>query len=264
MAKPLYDIEPLRPILAQRPFGLFSDIDGTLSPIAPTPQEAYIPEPISQQLRRLTAAGFLVALISGRPLGEAMAMVGLEDVVYAGNHGFELWIDGRQETAPGCQEYYEKAREVIGDMSALAHPGVWVQDKGPVIAIHYRLAPNVSAAREAILATIKASAAARAFRLEEGKRIFELRPPIAVDKGTALKALVERFGIKGLLCLGDDTTDVDMFNAAHSLKADIVRARIAVGGAGTFSEVLATADYSVWGVEGVEWLLREIVRVLLD
>lgn len=263
MAIPLTSIEPLLPIIAQRPLGFFSDIDGTLSPIAPTPQQAYIPSAVDRLLGQLAAAGVTVGLISGRTLADARRMVGRDDVVYVGTHGFDFWVDGHQETVPGGQEYFRKARQVLRELSSLHHPGVWMQDKGPVVAIHYRLAADPDGAREAILAAVAASAAAQAFRLHEGKRIFELRPPIAVNKGTALQALVERFQLQGFLCLGDDTTDVDMFRAAHALKASgLGESCVAVESPDVMPEVMATADYSVKGVEGVEWLLRELLTAL--
>ena len=74
---------------------------------------------------------------------------------------------------------------------------------------------------------------------------------------------MERFSLKGFLCLGDDTTDVDMFRAARGLRAaGIGEACVAVESADVMPAVLATADYSVRGVEGVEWLLGEVFRAL--
>ncbi|MCH6556255.1 MAG: HAD hydrolase family protein [Chloroflexi bacterium] len=105
MAHPLTSIEPLLPVIRQRPLGLMSDIDGTLSPIVSRPEEATVPEAIRTLLRQLVAKGVKVALITGRSLETARRMAGLDDIAYAAEHGLSLWLDGQRETAPGLGEY---------------------------------------------------------------------------------------------------------------------------------------------------------------
>jgi len=263
MAVPLTSIEPLHRVISQRPLGLISDIDGTLSPIAPTPEEAFVPPGVRRLLEELLARGVFVALISGRTLADARRMVGLDGLTYAGNHGLHLWVDGREEAAPEIAEYEAKARQVLADLRGLSHPGVRIEDKGPVIAVHYRLAPDEMAAWAAILAALQASAAAQEFRVTEGRKVVELRPPIAIDKGTALLRLARRWALRGLLCLGDDTTDIDMFKAAGELRG-VEAASIAVEDKETTPEVLAQADFSVKGIKGVEWLLALICEQLRE
>ncbi len=273
MAVPLTDIEPLRPVLSQRPLGILSDIDGTISPIAARPEEAFVPGEICRLLGELSARGVFIALVTGRPLEEARRRVRLDGIAYAGNHGLELWVDGRRETAPGVGEYVEKARAALADLSRLDLPHVWVEDKGPVIGVHYRQSAEPQAARQAILSAMEASAAAKAFRIHEGKKIVELRPRlVGVDKGSAACALAQRFRLQGVLCLGDDTTDADMFRAVRGLCGPFdsaqgrlrgpVGACIAVDGEEASPLVLEAADYVVQGVEGVEWLLGEVVTAI--
>ncbi|MFQ6019380.1 MAG: trehalose-phosphatase, partial [Dehalococcoidia bacterium] len=261
MAIPLIDVEPLRPVLAQSPLGLISDIDGTLSPIAPTPRETSVPEAIRHLLGGLLSRGVFVALITGRTVAEARGLVGLDGLAYAGNHGLSIWMDGREEVAPEAARYEDEARRVLEELRGLNIPGVWLEDKGPVIGLHYRLAEDAAAARAAILSEVQASPAAKRFRVVEGRMILELRPPVAVDKGTALARLAQRWGLGGLLCLGDDTTDIDMFRSARELTG-VGAACIAVESEEANSQVLAGAQYSVKGVGGVEWLLSEVLRAL--
>ena len=98
MAKQLRDIEPIRSLLTHRPLAVFSDIDGTLAPIVPDPQDARVTDRARESLRDLMALGVGVGLITGRDLAKAREMTGLPDVWYAANHGLTLSIGGVDET----------------------------------------------------------------------------------------------------------------------------------------------------------------------
>jgi trehalose 6-phosphate phosphatase len=262
-AEALGSIEPLRPLLSQRPLGLASDIDGTLAPIVPVPEEASLSPRCRRALAQLMERGVAVALVTGRDLGFARRMVGLDGAVYAANHGLSLWLGGREETPDVVREYVEQMRRVMAEVGEVRIPGVSVENKGPVLAFHYRRAADAAAARETILATIQACPSAAGLRVHEGRKVVELRPPVAVDKGTALAHLAERLGLAAVICLGDDTTDIDMFRAvARMREAGRPGISIAVESEETTAELMAAADYSVRGVEGVEWLLTELVRAL--
>lgn len=263
MGEPLVSVDLLRPILSRRPLALASDIDGTLAPIVPRPEEAAITPACRKALQQLMARGVIVLLLTGRHLEEARRMVGLDDVVYAANHGLTVWIDGREETPPQVREYQEWARRVLGEVGAISVPGMFVEDKGPVLAFHYRRAADEAAARAAILSALTASRAAGRFQVHEGRKVIELRPPVGIDKGSTLRSLAQRLSLRAIVCLGDDVTDVDMFRAvAHMRPEGRVGVTIAVASAEATPQVMAAADYSVDGVPGVEWLLGEIVRAL--
>lgn len=263
MAEPLTSIQPLRPILSQQPFGLITDIDGTISPIADTPEAAYVTPACRQRLAQLGGRIALVAVVSGRTVADARRLLGLDNIVYVGNHGLTFWAEGREEAAPGVAPYLAKAQAVVRGMAHLRTIGVHFEEKGPSVALHYRLAEDAVAAREAILAAIQASTAAGAFRVQEGKRVIELRPPLPVDKGTAMRQLAERYHLRGVLYLGDDATDRDAFQAVRELEGqDISGASVAVEGAETPPALLEAADYSLPGIGGVEWLLGELLTAI--
>ena len=265
MARELTSIEPLLPVIRQRPLGLLSDIDGTLAPIVPRPEDATVPMAVRALLGQLAARGVRVALITGRSLDMAHWMVGLDDVAYAANHGLTLWLEGREETAPAVAEYDALAREAEGDLLALtrAAPGVQIENKGPLLAVHYRRAADPARARDEVLQAIEGSAAARRFRVHEGRMVVELRPPVDIDKGTVLETLVHRLGLQGAVCLGDDITDIDMFAAARRMRArGLAGAAVAVASEEAAPEVTQAADYTLAGQERVEWLLAEIIRAL--
>ncbi len=252
-------------MLRQEPFGLLSDIDGTLAPIVPRPEDATVPEETRRLLRGLVEKGVRVALVTGRSLESALQMAGVEGVTFAAEHGLRLWVDGRLEAAPGLEEYEALAGQAQEELrqTELQVPGVQVESKGSLVAVHYRRAREPRAAREAVLAAVERSAAARRFRLYEGRMVVELRPPLDVDKGTAAATLVERLGLRGVVCLGDDITDIDMFAAAGRKRAaGLAAITVAVASEEATPGLLRAADYSLEGTEGVRWLLGEMLRAL--
>lgn len=264
MTQPLTSIEPLLPVIRQRPLGLLSDVDGTLAPIVPRPEDARVPDSTRTLLGQLAAKGVRVALITGRRLSTARRTVGLDDVIIAAQYGLTVWLDGRIETAPGLAEYEALACQAEDELQHLSQtiPGVQVVNKEALLAIHYRRA-KAPGAREEILKALAHSQAAQRFRVLEGRKVVELRPPIRADKGTALEMLVNRLGVEGVICLGDDVMDIDMFATLGRLRAQgLAGATIAAVSAEAAPEVGQAADYSVEGPEGMEWLLSEIVRAL--
>jgi len=265
MAEELRDIASLRGLLHCRPLGIFSDIDGTLAPIVPNPEEARVSPLCRTLLEQLIAQGVHVVLITGRTLERARSMAGLDGAVYAANHGVSVWIDGRDETSERVRGYMSVARTVFEEIGTIPVPGVFVEVTGPNLAIHYRRAVDEAVARQAILSAIGSSASAVGFEVREGRKVFELRPPLDIDKGTAVNDLIRRLRVQACLCLGDDRTDIDMFEAVRRLPNDRLRGvSIAVDSDEATPELMASADYAVRGVPGVEWLLGEILMALSD
>lgn len=265
MAQALTDIAPLKPILAQRPLGLATDVDGTISPIAPTPAEARVSPTARRLLSALVARLDLVAVVSGRPAQEVAEMLNLAGVVCVGNHGLSRWSDGHEEFLPEVTPFLEVARQALAELSPLAElPGIILENKGPALGIHYRQAPDLAAARRAVLEAVAASSAARRLTLRQGRMMVDLRPPLPLNKGTALARLAQDFRLKAVLCLGDDFTDVDAFQTLRQMTQEgkLAGAAIAVTSDEAAPEVAAAADYTVRGVEGVEWLLQSILAAL--
>ena len=263
MPEELRSVEPLRTLLTHRPIGLFSDIDGTLSPIVANPGDARISPRCQELLRALMAEGVVVALITGRPLETARRMTGLDGAVYAANHGLSLWIDGHDETSQAVREYMAVAQRIFEETSDIAADGVFVEVSGPNLAFHYRQARDERAAKDTIISCIRASNAAATYRMREGRKIIELRPPLDIDKGTAVTDLAGRLEIAALICLGDDQTDMDMFMAAAQLRANgLPAATIAVHSEEAAPQLLASADYSLRGVAGVEVFLDQFLTAL--
>jgi trehalose-phosphatase len=260
-AVPLTDIEPLRPLLSTLPLGVFSDIDGTLSPIVDRPEDARVTPRCRDLLKRLIHADVRVALITGRPLDVARSMVGLDGAAYAANHGLEFWVDGKSEIKDGGGDYFALVDQVSRRADELAKEGVTIELKGQGLAFHFRQAGDETLGVALIEDVIKsAPAAAGGFQRIEGRKVIELRPDVAASKGTAALRLARQLGLNAVICVGDDTTDVAMFDAAHGLKKQGMGAvAVAVLSPEIHPDVLGAADYGVEGVGGVEWLLSELV-----
>jgi trehalose-phosphatase len=262
-AVPLTDIEPLRPLLTVKPLGLFSDIDGTLSPIVERPEDARVTPRCRDLLLRLIEQGVRVALITGRELDVARSMAGLERAAYAASHGLDFWIDGAIEMRVAVGDYPALVDRMLKEIGNLAPPGVTIERKGAGVAFHYRRAADEEVALAGIEQAIESTEAARQFQRIEGRKVIELRPDVEASKGTAARRLAHRLGVRSIICLGDDRTDVNMFRSVTALAEEGIEARsVAVMSPEIHPDVLGAADYSVDGVRGVEWLLAGLADAI--
>ena len=257
-AVPLTDIEPLRSLLTVKPLGLFSDIDGTLSPIVERPEDARVTPRSRELLMDLMESDVRVALITGRTLEVARSMVGLDGAAYAGNHGLEFWVGNSVEVTTPLGPFPRIVDKALSQSSNLSQFGVTLEIKREGVAFHYRRAPDEMRAVAEIERAIGLINAAEFKRLE-GRKVIELRPDVEANKGTAARKLAHRLGTKSIICIGDDRTDVEMFNAVHALANRGINGKAAaVMSNEIHPDVLAAADYTVEGVRGVEWLLAEV------
>ncbi|MDX1648600.1 MAG: trehalose-phosphatase [Myxococcota bacterium] len=199
----------------------FLDYDGTLSPIVEHPEDAELPEAMRDLLARL-GVRHLVAIVSGRDLRDLRARVGLDGIVYAGSHGFEI------RDADGEVHVHEPARRALPELDraqerleeALApEDGVELERKGFGLAVHFRRAApdREPALREQVQRACRES---EALRMTEGRKVLELRPDVPWDKGRALDHILERTGADDeRVCpvyVGDDVTDEDAFRVVEA------------------------------------------------
>jgi trehalose 6-phosphate phosphatase len=192
-------------------------------------------------------------------------MVGLDGVAYVGNHGLEWWLDGRAVEAPYVARFRDLMSDVAGRLeAALDLRGVLVERKGPVLAIHYRLADDPQAARARILAALASMGLPEDVRLKEAIKVIELFPAVDISKGVAVRALAERQGLASAVFVGDDWTDLDAFRAIQALRREgaIAGRTVAVRHAETPAAVLQAADEVVDGVAGTEALLERLRAAL--
>lgn len=264
MALPLDDIAPLRPILAQRPFGLATDIDGTISPIVQRPDEAAVTFASRRHLWEIARRAAVVAVLTGRSTDDARRMVGLDELTYIGHHGLVWWEKGEERPLAEVARYEGLVRWAKEELaSTLDLPGLVLEDKGIALAFHYRTSPEPERTREAIARAL-APWVERGLRLRRGRMVLELVPPVDVHKGTALARLMETYHLRGVLYLGDDVTDIDAFAALRTWRDEgrVAGAAIAAANPESGSELVEAADFWVDGVGGVEWLLGEVATAL--
>lgn len=253
--------------LAGEPMMLFLDLDGTLSPIAPRPRDAVIPQSTRATLAALAGIrGVHVAVISGRAASDAARLVGVDSLWVIGNHGIEIAPPGNE---PRVHEDIARFSDRLAAASTAAAavaqriPGAFVEDKRWTLSVHYRLSPRESIPE--LTARIAEIAERGGLTLSHGKESLELRPPVRVDKGTASLEVADQLGALGanasLLCAGDDRTDEDMFRAVRTRQPRAVTVHV-TGDGGPSSET--AAEFSVPGTAAMEELLATLLEARLD
>ena len=207
-------LEEIRGRLDHRTPAVFLDYDGTLTPIAERPEAALLPEAVRLAIERL-ASRCTVAVVSGRDLDDVRRLVAVDGIVYAGSHGFDIAGPGgiSEQHAVGSVPELDRAEGELRPLLA-STPGARLERKRFSIAVHVRQVagervPEVEAAVEGV------ARAHPRLRTSVGKKVFELRPDVAWDKGRALLRIMSVLGLDGdavaPVYVGDDVTDEDAF-----------------------------------------------------
>jgi trehalose 6-phosphate phosphatase len=231
-----------REALGHAPAGVLSDLDGTLAPIVSDPYAAR-PLPAAVEALRALASRLAVAgVVTGRAAHDARRMLGADDLLVIGNHGVE-WLDpGAAEPAP--RDDLAWAPHAVHGVVAGLELGtdVWVENKQLSATLHFRNAPDPEATRARLQAALRNLADDRLV-VRPGRKSLEIRPASAGDKGTALAAVIARYGLRGVVVLGDDVTDLDMFRVATEARAAgrLHSAVFAVAGAGEVPPAITAA-----------------------
>lgn len=256
-------LAPLRDAPARA--AILLDVDGTLAPIAEQPSEARVPPPTRELLIRLARRYGVVACVSGRRASEARAMVSIGTISYVGAHGAEVLRAGWTEPVldPRLEDWARRMHQfgVQTDTADLRRRRVRLEDKGAILAYHWRSATDEEAARAAVDA-VAARAQAVGFRTLWGRKVLEVRPPVQFDKGAGVASLLEGLDLDSVMYVGDDVTDLDAFRSIAQLAevGQISRAiRVGVHSPEAPEEILSEADLVVEGPGGV----RELLSLLL-
>ena len=254
-------------VISTSPAALVTDIDGTISPIASTPAAAVIVPEARDALRSLAGNLALVAIVTGRASADAERMLNLADIVYIGNHGFERRWQGETRDHSGGKESQLAIQQALNHIERelvfeALDEGTLLENKRLSGAVHYRLAPARDVIGPRIGAIVAGAAAASGLRMTEGRYVFELRPPITVNKGTAVLDLIEDHHLKGIIFLGDDVTDVDGFREVRkATRNGVVNGlTIAVNAPEVRPIVIEEADATVEGVAGAVAFLSALAR----
>lgn len=202
---------------------LFCDLDGTLAPIVERPDQVEVP---AEALRALAAAADrfgICAVVTGRPVLDAKRIVGLDSIVYVGNHGIEVLDKGSTEVEidPSLAGHEREAGTFIRslDPDRLNAAGLRLEDKGPIVAIHWRGSDSDEAST--LIDQLASEATVAGLKPHRGRMVLELRPDVTVDKGAAVKRLLGGTPEIGTaVFIGDDRTDLDAFRAIDDLVGD--------------------------------------------
>jgi trehalose 6-phosphate phosphatase len=245
---------------------ILTDVDGTIAPITGRPEEAGVPEHTRELLRRLASQYALVAGISGRRATDARRIVGVEEIAYSGNHGFELLLPGTDEPMPdpSLDGHEGDAARFVADLdrAGLDRAGFRVEDKGAIVALHWRGASNEGEA-ESLASEIANAAEWQDLVPHRGRKVLEIRPNVPINKGIAVAAMLAARPVRAALYAGDDRTDVDGFIALRTLREDgalEAAACIAIASSETPPEVTDSADLSVPGTEGFVAVLEALAN----
>lgn len=245
----------LRERLAGREVVLFLDYDGTLTPIVEDHTEALLADDMRASVAR-AAERCTVGIISGRDLGDLKRRVGLEEVYYAGSHGFDIagpegWGQSLQRGEEFLPELDRVEAELRSGLDGIT--GHAIERKRFSIAVHYRQVP------EAALDQLKAALdrvlkGHPRLRKGHGKKVFQIQPGIEWDKGHAVRWLLAQLDLdrQGVvpLYIGDDLTDEDAFRA--------LRGR-GIGIAIRDGSRLSAAQYSLADPDDVQRFLERLV-----
>ncbi len=259
-------MQPLLPIapdagdrLAGSPLLVMLDVDGTLAPIAPRPQDAVVPPETRRIISALASRPNVhVVLVSGRAAADARRMVSAGNAWVVGNHGYEVISPDGEEIVdprlaplrPAIAQAANRLREQVAGV-----PGVILEDKRWTLSLHFRLADASIVPR--LRSLVEETARVLGLRTSEGKMVLEIRPQAHVDKGSAVLALATRLGgfreEASLLFAGDDVTDEDAFRALRGRSPRPVTIRVGA------DDAASAAEYRVTDVgelrEFLAWLL---------
>ena len=198
---------------------LFLDFDGTLAPIARDPESVRLDFETKKILSKLSASDRIrLCVISGRRIRALRSILGLKNVCYVGNHGFEIQASGvappTAAIAPG--KIRKILRPVAQRLKAAfkSFSGVLFEDKRHTLSLHFRnVAEKDLKNFRKRFEDIKSGFLGLSLIWREGKRVFEVLPNIHWNKGSAALVICDRFPDRLPVILGDDRTDEDMFRA---------------------------------------------------
>lgn len=239
-----------------------SDFDGTLSAIVPEPSDARGYPGAAGALAALAAKAGTVAIITGRPAADAVALGGFEDIeglVVLGHYGAERWENGAVTAAPVPPGVAVVRERLPGLLAAEGAPeGVRIEDKGTALAVHTRQAADPPGAFERLREPVGRLASQTGLTVEPGKFVLEIRPA-GTDKGGALRQLARERGARSVVFCGDDLGDLPAFAAIAGLRAEGVPGCAVASGGPESAQVAAAADLVVDGPAGVVAFLNGLL-----
>jgi trehalose 6-phosphate phosphatase len=247
------------------------DFDGTLSPIVDDPESAHIHEDAPALLVDLARHVRAVAVVTGRPARQVLALGGLDEIGDAmGEDGRELFVFGQY----GNERWSSFNRRVVSprppqglatflrDLPRLLRRNdaedAYVEMKGLAVAVHTRRLEDPAAAFDRLLPVLTDAAKAHDLMVEPGRNVVEIRSP-GMHKGTAIEVLAEEQDAGAFVFVGDDLGDIDAFNAVLGLRRKGLPTLLVCSGSDEEGSLAELADAVVPGPDGVLDFLRRLM-----
>ncbi|GAA3515972.1 trehalose-phosphatase [Aeromicrobium panaciterrae] len=258
-------MSPVRDAVVADPAGtlLALDFDGTLAHIVDDPTQAYAQEHAVAALSRLGGVLGQVAIITGRPVAQALelggfvGLDGLDRLIILGQYGAERWRATDGEPAPiERPDAIVRLVEVLpGWLAGHGAGHVRLEDKGLAVAIHTRGIDPQSLT--SLAAPLSELADELGLVVEPGRQVMELRTPGA-DKGYALRGLVEETGARHVIFAGDDLGDLPAFEAVEALRGEGLDGLLICSASAEQDALVARADIVLDGPDAVATWLEEL------
>jgi trehalose 6-phosphate phosphatase len=231
--------------------GIFTDFDGTLAKIVDDPDAARPLPGAADTLGALTRRFAVVGVVSGRPGAFLDQHFGGRGIRLWGLYGLQQVIDGQVVEDDDVARWRPVVEEVARRADAETSAGMNVERKGAAVTLHFRTAPG---AEDFVRRWAEAEAERTGLQLLHARKSYELRPPVARDKGTVIETAAT--GLGAACFLGDDQGDLACFDALDRLaRRGLHAVRVAVQSSEAPPELLARADVIVDGPDGaLAWL----------
>ncbi len=207
---------------------LLIDYDGTLTPIVDRPELAVLSRDTRRLLQKLSRnRHYTIGIISGRALSDLRSKIGLDDLIYAGNHGLEIEGLGSnflEPIAAEMQPFLDMLHKALS-VTMKGITGVFVENKGLTLSVHYRMAEDKeeTKVKDAFQKVTDPLSVTGRIKITHGKKVYEIRPPVDWNKGKAVAWLMAKLKENSRrpkilpMYLGDDLTDEDAFKVINKI-----------------------------------------------
>ena len=248
------------------------DFDGTLAPVVDDPEAARLHPGAPGVLLELAEVVRAVAVITGRPARQAIAMGDLDalgnamldrgaELFVFGQYGHERWSTTEQRIRsprpPAGLASFE--RELPSVLRRAGAGDAFIEEKGLAVAVHTRRMDDPAGAFERLLAPIASLAERHHLAIEPGRNVLEIRSG-DMHKGHAVRAFVAEQEATGVIFGGDDLGDIEAFEAVRELRADGLPGLVVCSASHEQPDLVELADVVVDGPAGMVDLLRGLLR----
>ena len=241
------------------------DFDGTLAPIVADPAAARPHPAVLPALERLAPAAGTLAIVTGRPSGQAVELGGFDGVpglIVIGHHGWERWQAGGLSSPPPPPGVALARSRLPGVLASAGAPdGTWVEDKRHALVVHTRRTADPAGTQQLLAGPLATLAEDAGLDAQPGRLVIELRAR-GIDKGTALSALVIERDPGAVLFAGDDVGDLPAFAAVRAMRAAGRYGVTVCSASGEVTALSAETDLVVDGPAGVAALLTSLADAL--